>query len=135
MVRSNGMSGECQTDGGELMDSLTDVENKPLGRLLGGVNASVFAKRPHAIGLRELQRDMSSVLGKLRTKNEYRVLTNRGVPSFLLIPIDPGAWSSLLAAAPPETEFEREIAADSERTGRDLPNLDTVLEPIQATLR
>ena len=112
------------------MNSLVDLENKPLGRLLGGVNASVFAKRPHAVGLRDLQRDMSAVLGKLRSDNEYRVLTNRGVPCFLLIPIDPNAWSSLLAAAPPETEYEKEITEKSGENAHTLPDLDAVLEPV-----
>jgi antitoxin (DNA-binding transcriptional repressor) of toxin-antitoxin stability system len=116
------------------MYSLADFENKPLGRLLAGVNAQVYDKVPRVLGLRDLQRDMSAQLKKLRKNGEYRVLTNRGVPSFLLIPIDPNAWSSLLAAAPPETEFEMEMIHKSEQTGHTLPDLNTALEPVRDLL-
>lgn len=110
------------------MGFLEQVADKPLGRLLAGVHRDVFSKSPRTVGLRDLQRDMSTLLGKARTDNEYLVLTNRGAPSFLLIPIDPTAWTSLLAAAPPETEFELEKARRQERSGEELPDTDAVIE-------
>jgi hypothetical protein len=116
--------------------SISELESTPLGRLLGGVNARVFGKQPRVLGLRTLHRDMSTVLGKLRDDSEYRVLTNRGVPSFLLIPIDPNAWSSLLAAAAPDSQWMEERAArDEDNTSYPLSDLPAVLEPLRDSLR
>ncbi|MCW3030600.1 MAG: hypothetical protein JWM66_733 [Solirubrobacterales bacterium] len=100
---------------------------KPLMRLLDGVNPEVFGKDPQTIGLRDLQRDMSGVLKKLQATSEYRVLTNRGAPSFLLVPLDRNAWTSLLAAAPPQTEHEVQNARYAEATGERLPHTEDVV--------
>jgi antitoxin (DNA-binding transcriptional repressor) of toxin-antitoxin stability system len=106
---------------------LSELRDQPLGRLLQGVSADVFTKAPATIGLRDLQRDMSSLLQKMLSNHEYRVLTNRGAPSFLLIPLDPTAWTTLLAAAPPQTAYEVEKAHKREQGGEVLPDTDTVL--------
>ncbi len=66
----------------------------------------------------------------MQVNREYRVITNRGAPSFLLIPIDPAAWTSLLAAAPPETEYEMEKARIYQASGNELPDTDTVLNSL-----
>lgn len=112
------------------MAELSEVAYEPLGRLLGGVCREVFSRRPQTLKLRDLQRDMSAQLGKLRVNKEYRVLTNRGAPSFLLIPIDPEAWTSLLAVAPPETEQELELAWKQQLEGKELPDTDAVLRDV-----
>ncbi len=75
---------------------------RPLTRLLRGVSRSVYAKPPITVGARMLQRDMATVLRKLRGEDQYAVLTMRGVPAFLLVPVDPNARSSLLAATAPD---------------------------------
>lgn len=109
------------------MRSLAEIANKPLGRLLQAVNTDVFSRPPQTVGLRDLQRGMADILNKMRVNGEYRVLTSRGAPTFLLIPLDATLWPSLLAAAPPEIDFEREKARAQERKGEPLPDLDTVL--------
>lgn len=113
------------------MNSVGEAASKPLARLLEGVKSDVFGKRPRTIGLRDFQRDMSSILQKLRINQEYRILTNRGAPTFLIIPIDPDAWTSLLAAAAPETEYQLEMAHKREESGEDLPDTDAVLEQVE----
>jgi antitoxin (DNA-binding transcriptional repressor) of toxin-antitoxin stability system len=109
---------------------LQAVANEPLAKLLGGVNPSTFRKRPRTVGLRELQRDMARTLNKSRENNEYVVLTNRGAPSFLLIPLDRQAWTSLLAVAPPEALYEQELAEKEESEGHSLPSTDEVLSRV-----
>jgi prevent-host-death family protein len=109
------------------MNIFDQIAHEPLGKLLGGVNREVFRQRPRTVGLRDLQRDMSATLSKARAENEYIVLTNRGAPSFLLIPIDPYAWTSLLASAAPETDFEVEKARKWEKEGATLPDTAAIL--------
>ena len=93
------------------MNSLSRLANTPLAQLLGGVSAQVFEKMPQTIGMRDLARGMATTLAKLRSEESYTVLTMRGAPSFLLIPIDPQAWSSLLAATAPDANtIERELS-------------------------
>jgi hypothetical protein len=113
------------------MRTLEEVADKPLARLLGGVHNEVFSKAPQTVGLRDLQRDMSSILQKLRVNRDYRVLTNRGAPAFLLIPIDPEAWTSLLVAAAPEHDFEMEKARKQQEADGDLPDTDAVLAAVE----
>jgi hypothetical protein len=113
------------------MSLLADVVAKPLGRLLEAVDLEVFSKRPRTAGLRDLQRDMSTLLQKLRVNREYLVLTNRGAPSFLLIPIDPQAWTSLLVAAAPDTDFEMDKARKQQEAGAELPDTDAVLSALE----
>ena len=117
------------------LNVLDEVVSTPLGRLLEGVHPDVFEKPPRTVGLRDLQRGMSTILQKLRIDREYRVLTSRGAPTFLLIPIDPNAWTSLLAAAPPEMEFELDKARKQEQSGDALPDTDAVLEEVRGRLR
>ncbi|MDQ6944937.1 MAG: hypothetical protein M3256_01410 [Actinomycetota bacterium] len=94
------------------MNSLSRLADTPLVQLLGGVSAHVFQKMPRTIGMRDLSRDMATTLAKLRTDESYTVLTMRGAPSFLLIPIDPQAWSSLLVATAPDAASARDEAND-----------------------
>lgn len=108
------------------------ITTTPLGRLLSGVNREVFRRRPKTLGIRELQRAMSTILQELRRNDEYVVLTNRGAPSFLLIPIDPTFWASLLVAAAPESDYELEKAHRSEAQGNELPDTDSVIGALRA---
>lgn len=84
------------------VSQLLDVLKTPLGALLGGVHPDVFGKKPRLVATRELARDMTYVLSGLQKDKQYAVLTNRGAPSFLLVPIDPESWTSLLAATAPQ---------------------------------
>jgi antitoxin (DNA-binding transcriptional repressor) of toxin-antitoxin stability system len=99
---------------------LTDMLNTPLGVLLGGVTPEVFSKKPRQVSTRELSRSMPEVLGSLRNDRQYVVLTNRGAPSFLIVPIDPQSWTSLLVATAPQLEdahdhtaWENEVVSTS----------------------
>ncbi len=83
------------------MSQLEGVLGTPLAVLLGGVSPKVFSKPPREVSSRELARSMSETLGQLREGEEYAVLTNRGVPTFLILPIDPGSWMKLLLASSP----------------------------------
>lgn len=109
------------------MNSLSRLTNTPLAQLLGGVSARVFEKMPQTIGMRDLSRGMATMLGKLRSDETYAVLTMRGAPSFLLVPIDPQAWSSLLVATAPDASMvERELsdptqAISAEELLKDVP--------------
>lgn len=94
------------------MKSLSRLADTPLGQLLGGVSERVFEKAPQTLGMRELSREMAMTLAKLRSDESYTVLTMRGAPSFLIIPIDPQAWSSLLVATTPDATTARRQAND-----------------------
>jgi len=109
------------------MDHDDEGSTKPLTRLLQGVSGHVFAKPPATVGARTLQRDMAAVLRKLRDDDQYAVLTMRGVPAFLLVPVDQNAWSSLLAATAPDLTYEANAVAKAEAAGQGLRSADEVL--------
>lgn len=113
------------------MSSMDDVRYQPLVRLLQGVHADVFRKPPAKVGLRDLQRDMSSVLSTLRKNREYRVLTNRGAPAFLLIPLDPSAWASLLAVPQRDMDYQIDDAHKREAAGESLPDTGAVVASVR----
>jgi len=120
----------------KLKGSFQDLGKMPLGQLLeGGVHPDVFAKTPHTVGMRDLQHDMSSILHTVQGSREYRVLTHRGAPAFLLIPLDRAASTSLLAAAPPQTEYEVEKAHRREDQDDSLPDTTAVLASLADTPR
>jgi hypothetical protein len=98
----------------------SSIGQSPLVRLLQGVHASVFDKEPRSIATRQLARNMSEELTKLSEQNEWAVLTNRGVPRFLLVPIDAGSWMQLLFATTPEFEAEAELGEKSHPTFAEL---------------
>ncbi|MCW3030603.1 MAG: hypothetical protein JWM66_736 [Solirubrobacterales bacterium] len=109
------------------------LDRTPLGRLLHAVSPAVADQYPIAVSLRELHRDMSGILKKLQIAGEYRVLTNRGAPWFLLIPIDETSWTSLLMAAPPQTSLAVASALYEERaSGVGLPDTDAVVGDLRA---
>jgi len=87
---------------GTMTNPLGRLLNTPLAQLLRGVSPDVFDKTPTTVSMRDLSRDMASTLAKLRNEESYTVVTMRGAPSFLVIPIDPQAWSSLLVATAPD---------------------------------
>lgn len=127
------MSCMCPTRWGmpKPMTVLETVMSQPLGKLLEGVHADVFEKAPSTVGLRELQRDMSAVLSTLQKNREYRVLTNRGAPAFLLIPLDPTAWASLLAVPPRDIDYQIDDAHKREGDGTILPDTRTVVASVR----
>ncbi len=90
------------------MSQLSEMVTTPLGALLGGVRFQVFTKKPRLVPSRELARSMTEVLGSLQKEEQYAVLTNRGAPSFLIVPIDPESWTSLLVASAPQINQPQE---------------------------
>ncbi len=83
------------------MGQLAALVTTPLGQLLGGIHESVFRKLPEEISTRDLARSMGEKFRKLRENGDYAVVTNRGIPSFLIIPIPEKSWMGLLMASTP----------------------------------
>jgi hypothetical protein len=98
------------------MSQVEEVFQSPLGQLLQGVRKTVFAKMPRQVSTRYLARSMPEVLGKLAQEEQYAVVTNRGVPRFLLVPIDQHSWMSLLASSAPEFDHEASLGRKSSRS-------------------
>lgn len=104
------------------MAELETMLSTPLGHLLRGINSRVFSKMPHQVSTRELARSMSDQLGYLRKNEQYAIVTNRGMPAFLVLPIDPKLWMNLLVAAKPGVEF----GSQPDSTLRTVDELDAV---------
>jgi hypothetical protein len=71
----------------------------PLGHLLNHVNDEVFTQMPSTWSIREFVQDYAKLLTRLAEDQRYVILTHRGVPRFLLIPLDLDEFTSLIVAS------------------------------------
>ncbi len=71
-------------------------------RLLRVAEKTVVDQIPHRVTMRDLSRETPKVLSQIRASNSTAIVTYRGVPSFLVVPINPDEFSALLLASAPE---------------------------------
>lgn len=77
-----------------------------LEQLLQGVDEQAATELPRRVSTRDLSRNTADVLARLHREPRSAVITYRGVPSFLLVPIDRGKLSSLLLSISPQLDAD-----------------------------
>ena len=63
---------------------------------------SLSDEMPRRVGIRRLSREMPTVFAELQKKRVAAVVTYRGYPQFLLVPLDPDQMPALAWSANPE---------------------------------
>jgi len=100
----------------KVADTSSVVEATPnlIARLLQGAGRKVAERVPWRISTRDLSRHTTKVLAKLHKDQRAAVITYRGLPSFLVLPIDRNDFLTFLLSHSPELEEDDEEAARAE---------------------
>lgn len=81
--------------------------------LLQTAAGKLGTKVPRQVTVRDLSRQTSSVLTAIQAENTSALITYRGVPRYIIAPIDPDQLTSLILAGSPG------IFADAVREGEE----------------
>jgi hypothetical protein len=91
----------------------------PIAQLVQGLSEKTSGRMPWRISTRDLSRHTTKVLTKLHEDQRAAVITYRGVPAFLVLPIDQSDVFTLFLGNAPELREDHEAARAELAEGED----------------
>jgi hypothetical protein len=95
----------------------TDVS--PIAQLVQGISEKTSDRMPWRISTRDLSRHTTKVLTKLQEDQRAAVITYRGVPAFMVLPIDQSDVFTLFLSNAPKLREDHEAARAELTEGED----------------
>lgn len=92
--------------------------DSPVARLLQGVMQKVASKLPWRISTRDLSRHTTKFLGQLQDEQRAGLITYRGIPSFLVVPIDQSDVFTHLMGNSPKLRERHQAALEEVDQGK-----------------